>query len=110
MVMFVTELMLTPALRASCARARFSSNRVMANQRSLGISFALFIAIRQLVLQGFPTTRIRTSALAFLSIACEGKLPLGSEHYFMIEQKGPGAVVGGSTYVVRIARDPRREN
>jgi len=47
---------------------------------------------------------------AFLSIACEGKLPLGSEHYFMIEQKGPGAVVGGSTYVVRIARDPRREN
>ena len=40
MVMFVTERMLTPAFCASCARARFSSNRVMANQRSRGISFA----------------------------------------------------------------------
>ncbi len=51
----------------------------MANQRSRGISFALFIAIRQFVLQGFPTTRMRTSAAAFLSIAwpCPTKiLPL----------------------------------
>src|SRR5205814_10523793 len=41
----------------------------MANQRSGGICFALFIAIRQLVLHGFPTTRVRTSADAFFSIA-----------------------------------------
>ena len=49
--------------------ARFSSSRVMANQRSRGMSFALFIAIRQLVLHGFPTTSTRTSAAAFFSIA-----------------------------------------
>src|SRR5207249_3648063 len=47
MAMLVTEATLTPALWPSCARARFSSNRVMANQRSRGISLALFIAIKQ---------------------------------------------------------------
>ena len=41
----------------------------MANQRSRGIDFALFIAIRQLVLHGFPITRMRTSFAAFFSIA-----------------------------------------
>ena len=68
--MFVTEQMLTPALCASCARARFSSSRVMANQRSRGISLALFIAIRQFVLHGFPTTSTCTSEAAFFSTAC----------------------------------------
>ena len=67
MVMFVTEANATPAFCASCARARFSSRRVMANQRSCGMSFALFIAIRQFVLQGFPTTSTRTSVAAFFS-------------------------------------------
>jgi hypothetical protein len=37
----------------------------MANQRLEGTSFAFFIAIRQLVLQGFPTTTTRTSEAAF---------------------------------------------
>ncbi len=41
----------------------------MANQRSRGIDFALFIAIRQFVLQGFPITSTRTSFAAFFSIA-----------------------------------------
>ena len=68
--MLVTRVISTPALCASCARARFSSSRIMANQRSRGISSALLIAIRQLVLQGFPITRTRTSAPAFLSMAC----------------------------------------
>ena len=45
--------------------ARFSSRRVIANQRSLGMSFALFIAIRQFVLHGFPTTRTRTRPRRF---------------------------------------------
>src|SRR6266516_3807911 len=67
--MLVTSAISTPALCASWARARFSSSRVMANQRSRGISFALFIAIRQFVLHGFPITSTRTSAAAFLSMA-----------------------------------------
>ena len=37
----------------------------MANQRSHGTSFALFIAMRQLVLHGLPTTSTRTSDAAF---------------------------------------------
>jgi hypothetical protein len=40
MVMFVTEPMLTPALCASCARARFSSNRVV---DLLGINGKIFV-------------------------------------------------------------------
>ncbi len=52
-------------LCASWLFARFSSRRVMANQRSLGTSFALFIAMRQFVLHGFPTTSTRTSLAAF---------------------------------------------
>ena len=41
-----------------------------------GTSFAFFIAIRQLVLQGFPTTTTRTSEAAFRAIAspCEVKI------------------------------------
>ncbi len=49
----------------------------MANQRSAGTSGALERAIRQLVLQGFPTTRTRTSAAAFSAMArpCGLKMP-----------------------------------
>jgi hypothetical protein len=69
--------MSTPALRASCALARFSSSRVMANQRSAGTPGALDRAIRQFVLQGFPTTRMRTSeaALAAMASPCGLKIP-----------------------------------
>ena len=61
MATLVTEDTGTPALRASWPLARFSSRRVMANQRSPGTSGALERAIRQLVLQGLPTTSTRTS-------------------------------------------------
>ncbi len=60
----VTAVTATPALRASCVWARFWSSRVMANQRSSGTSGAWARAIRQLVLQGLPTTRMRTSEAA----------------------------------------------
>src|SRR5438876_8687005 len=61
----VTAVDSTPALAASWDLARFSSKRVMAKNRSRGISGALFMAIKQLVLHGLPTTRMRTSASAF---------------------------------------------
>ncbi len=69
MDMLVTEATGAPALWASWALARFSSSRVMANQRSAGISGALDRAIRQLVLQGLPTTKMRTSAAACSAMA-----------------------------------------
>lgn len=58
----------------------------------------------QVILRGVDIPAFGQVA-AFLSIACEGALPPGAQYYFVIEQKGPGASVGGSTYVVRIARD-----
>ena len=49
----------------------------MAKKRSLGIPSALLIAINALVLQGFPTTRTRTSSAALAAIAfpCSVKIP-----------------------------------
>ena len=49
----------------------------MANQRSAGTSGALDRAIRQFVLQGLPTTRMRTSEAAFSAMAwpCGLKMP-----------------------------------
>ena len=49
----------------------------MANQRSAGTSGALERAMRQLVLQGLPTTRMRTSEAAFSAMArpCGLKMP-----------------------------------
>ncbi len=49
----------------------------MANQRSAGTSGALERAMRQLVLQGLPTTRTRTSEAAFSAMArpCGLKIP-----------------------------------
>ncbi len=41
----------------------------MANHRSVGISGALDRAMRQLVLQGLPTTMIRTSEAAWAAMA-----------------------------------------
>ena len=69
MATLVTAVMSTPAFFASWALARFSSRRVMAKNRSRGISGALCMAMRQLVLQGLPTTRMRTSAAAFFWMA-----------------------------------------
>src|SRR5260221_8423151 len=48
-----TAVTSTPAFLASCDLARFSSRRVMAKKRSRGMPGALFIAVKQLVLQGF---------------------------------------------------------
>ena len=49
--------------------ARLWSSRVIAVKRSFGMSGALFIAIRQFVLAGLPTTRIRMSSAALSSSA-----------------------------------------
>src|SRR5581483_6763303 len=64
MATLVTSETGTPAFLASWVLARFWSSRVMANQRSAGTSGACERAMRQLVLQGLPTTRMRTSLLA----------------------------------------------
>ena len=69
MATLVTAATGTPALLASWPLARFSSSRVMANQRSAGTSGALDRAIRQLVLHGLPTTRTRTSEAACSAMA-----------------------------------------
>src|SRR5271165_6720962 len=55
MAWLVTAVIATPAFLASWDLARFSSRRVMANQRSRAMSGALFMAMRQLVLHGLPT-------------------------------------------------------
>src|SRR5262245_35047027 len=75
--MFVTWETGTPARRASWALARSSSSLCIANQLSVGTSGALALAIRQLVLQGLPTTRMRTSeaALAAIALPCGPKIP-----------------------------------
>src|SRR5438552_16200234 len=67
----------TFAFFASCDLARFSSRRVIANHRSAGMSGALRRAMRQFVLQGLPTTRMRTScaALAAIALPCGPKIP-----------------------------------
>ena len=46
-----------------------SSSLVMACQRLFGTSGALFIAIKQFVLHGLPTTKTLTSEAALLLIA-----------------------------------------
>ena len=51
-------------LFASCAIARLWSSRIIDVKRSGGISRALFIAMRQLVLAGLPTTSTLTSGAA----------------------------------------------
>src|SRR3954454_963572 len=56
---------LTSSFWASCATARFSSSRVMAVNRSLGMSGALLIAMSAFVFAGLPTTRIFTSSAAW---------------------------------------------
>ena len=76
MVMLLTAETGTSHFAASCALARLWSSRIIAVKRSRGIAPALFIAIRQLVLAGLPTTRIRTSsaALAASALPCAVKI------------------------------------
>ena len=69
MARLVTDATGTAAFLASWLFARFSSSRVMANQRSAGTSGAFERAIRQLVLHGLPTSRIRTSVAALAAMA-----------------------------------------
>ena len=75
-VMFVTAATCTPVLAAICALARLWSRRVIAVNRSRGIEPALFIAMRQFVLAGLPTTSTRTSsaALAASALPCAVKI------------------------------------
>ena len=54
----------TPAFSANRAFARFSSNRVMANQRSAGNPLPDCCAIQAFVLQGLPTTKTFASDAA----------------------------------------------
>ena len=54
----------TASLAASWRSARLWSRRIIAVNRSRGRSGALFMAIRQLVLAGLPTTSTFTSAAA----------------------------------------------
>ena len=69
MARWETAVVSVPALSASWMAARFWSSIVIANHRSEGIEGAFPIAIRQLVLQGLPTTRTRTPAAACRAIA-----------------------------------------
>ena len=64
-VMRRTSRTCASAFLASCALARLWSRRIMAVNRSRGMSGALFIAIRQLVFAGLPTTSTFTSSAAF---------------------------------------------
>src|ERR1700760_1721716 len=55
-VMLVTSEIALPVRDANWAIARLWSRRVIAVNRSAGMSGALLLAIRQLVLAGLPTT------------------------------------------------------
>src|SRR6185503_949635 len=59
------SLTLVPVLAASCARDRLWSRRVSAEKRSRGMSGALLMAMRALVLAGLPVTVIRMSSAAW---------------------------------------------
>ena len=60
----VTSVTGTSSLLASCAIARLWSRRIIEVKRSRGTSGALFIAIRQFVFAGLPTTSTFRSAAA----------------------------------------------
>ncbi len=66
----------TASLLASWAIARLWSSRSIAVKRSRGMSGALLMAIRQLVLAGLPTTSTLTSlaATAFSALPCTVKI------------------------------------
>jgi len=75
MAMLVTEATVPP-LWASWALARFSSKRSWRTSGRPGTSGALERAIRQLGVQGLPTTRMRTSRrLLAMARPCGLKMP-----------------------------------
>ena len=86
--MLVTSVTSTPAFCASCVFARFSSSIVIAKKRSQGTPSALFMAIRQLVLQGLPTTSTRISAAALAAIA----LPWPVKTFPLILSRSPRSI------------------
>src|SRR5690349_25179618 len=63
-VTFLMSVTAAPVFLASCEIARLWSRRVNAENRSLGMSGALLIAISALVLAGLPVTPIRMSSAA----------------------------------------------
>src|SRR5690242_1347621 len=69
MVTQVTSPALTPAFLARALRALLWSSRVIADQRSGAMPELLATPTRQLVLQGLPTTRMRTSEAALAASA-----------------------------------------
>ena len=73
-VMLVTSLIAAPVLPASWAIARLWSRRIIAVNRSAGMSGALLLAIRQLVLAGLPTTSTLMSDAAWALSACALRL------------------------------------
>src|SRR5262249_27320570 len=68
-VTHVTASLGTFAFFANAATARLWSRRVIALQRSAGMSRPLRQAMRQFVLHGLPTIRMRTSFAAFAARA-----------------------------------------
>ena len=75
-VIFLMSVTGAPVLAASCEIARLWSRRVSAENRSCGMSGALLIAIRALVLAGLPVTPMRTSsaATALRALPCAVKI------------------------------------
>ena len=75
-VIFLMSVTAAPVLAASCEIARLWSRRVSAENRSPGMSGALFIAISALVLAGLPVTPMRTSsaATALSALPCAVKI------------------------------------
>src|SRR6476660_9256951 len=65
-VSFLRSVTLAPVLAASCEIARLWSRRVSAEKRSRGMSGALVIAMRALVLAGLPVTVTWMSSAATL--------------------------------------------
>src|SRR5688500_5567278 len=63
-VTLATSLLWGPAFAAICDFARLWSSRIIAVNRRGSMFGALFMAIRQFVFAGLPTTRTRTSAAA----------------------------------------------
>ena len=80
-----------PVLAASCEIARLWSSRVSAENRSLGMSGALLIAISALVLAGLPVTPMRTSSAAteFSALPCAVKMAPFAESRSPRSMPGP---------------------
>ena len=90
----VTSVTGTASLVASWATARLWSRRIIEVKRSRGMSGALFIAIRQFVLAGLPTTSTFTSAAATLvqRLALDGEdLAVGAEQLGALHALGARA-------------------